>query len=301
MRTYLECISCFFRQALEATRLAGADEAIQKKVLGEVAKLIPNFSLNLPPPEMARDIHRFIKEIITIEDPYIDIKKKNNELALKLYPGLKKKVVNSTDRLLTATELAISGNIIDYGVKNALDVENEIEKYFLEDFSNFYSQKRAVFNYQEFKQDLGKAKKVLYLADNAGEVVFDRILIEELNTDVIYAVRDKPIINDALIEDALVCGIDKYARVISSGCDGPGIILKYCSPEFIDIYNNADLIISKGQGNFETLTEEKRPIYFLFKVKCSVVAKNIGCELGSIVLKKLREGEDYARMQYKTE
>jgi len=130
---------------------------------------------------------------------------------------------------------------------------------------------------------------VLYLADNAGEVVFDRILAEEIpgNKEIIYAVRGKPIINDALIEDALACGIDKRARVVSSGVDAPGTILKYCSDDFLEIFEDAEFIISKGQGNYEALSDINKPIYFLFKVKCPVIARHVGVKLGDIVLKKM--------------
>lgn len=131
-----------------------------------------------------------------------------------------------------------------------------------------------------------EAKTVLYLADNAGEIVFDRVFIEEFcdNRKVIFAVRDKPAINDALMEDAIFCGIDKVAQVVSSGIDAPGTILKYCLDEFLKIFRQADLIISKGQGNFESLSQEKKPIFFLFMVKCPVIAKEIGCKMEDMVL-----------------
>ena len=144
--------------------------------------------------------------------------------------------------------------------------------------------------YQEFKEILEDTKQILYLADNAGEVVFDRILIEELNREVIYVVRDKPVINDALVEDAKFCGIDKIARVISNGSDAPGTILSLCSKEFLSLYETAELIISKGQGNFEGLAgEDNTPIFFLFKVKCPVIGNDIGCQIGDIILKYNRK------------
>jgi len=128
----------------------------------------------------------------------------------------------------------------------------------------------------------------MYLADNAGEVVFDRLLIEELveelGKQVNYVVRDKPVINDALIEDALFFGINRTAKVISSGSDAPGTLLKYCSPEFIRLYQKAELIISKGQGNYEALSGEDRPIFFLFRVKCPVIAEDVGCNVGDMIL-----------------
>ena len=286
MKTHLSCIPCFFKQALEAARLAGADEITQKKVLDELARSLGDFSLDHCPPRMGKIIYGLVRKITGRADPFKEIKDKSNRFALALYPDLKKKVEDSDDRLLAAVELAIAGNIIDYGVKNSLEVEKEVEKFLKQDFDLGAKSDKARFDYQQFRGALASVKSVLYLADNAGEVVFDRVLIEEMHKEVIYAVKDKPIINDALTEDAYACGIQKIARVISSGSDAPGTILDLCSEEFLKIYNQAELIISKGQGNFEALNKEDRPIFFLFKVKCPVLAEEIDCKLGSIVLWK---------------
>ncbi len=290
MKTHLDCIPCFFKQALEATRAAGGDETAQKKILDEISRIIPEFPLESSPPEMATIVYRLVREITGITDPFKEVKEKSNRLALDIYPELKRKVALSEDKLLTALHLAIAGNIIDYGVKNSLDVEHEIEKCLNEDFNINSVSDEDIFDYQEFKDAFSKAKSIVYIADNAGEVVFDRVLIEELNNnssdkEIIYAVRGKPVINDALYEDACQCGVDKIVRVISSGMDAPGTIIKSCSDEFIKLYENASMIISKGQGNFETLSGEDKPIFFLFKVKCPIVAKEVGCELGSVILK----------------
>jgi len=278
MRTYLDCIPCFFEQALKAARLAGADENVQKRILDSLASEVPDFPLSSSPPEMGRIVYKLVREITGEEDPFKRIKDEYNKIALNLYPDLKEKVAHSKDRLLAAIRLALVGNVIDFGVDKPFDLEREIEDAFRRDF--------AVFNYQEFKELLENTKQILYLADNAGEVVFDRVLIEELNREVIYVVRDKPVINDALIEDAKFCGIDKIARVISNGSDAPGTILSLCSKEFLSLYETAELIISKGQGNFEGLAgEDKTPIFFLFKVKCPVIGNDIGCQIGDIILK----------------
>ncbi len=287
MKTYLDCIPCFLKQALDAGKLAGADEITQKAIIDEVSRAIADFPLDSTPPAMARIIYGIIKEKTQKFDPFEQIKDKSNKLALALYPELKEKIKRAKDKLLTAVEIAIAGNVIDYGVKSSLNIEKELDKLFKE---NFKKADKKIFDYAHFKKDVKKAKKILYIADNAGEVVFDRILIEQLNKfgkKVIYAVRSKPAINDALMEDAITCGINKIARVIPSGSDAPGTILRYCTGEFLKLYRNAKLIISKGQGNYETLSEAKRPIYFLFKAKCPVVAGHIGCKLASTVLKKL--------------
>ncbi len=258
--------------------MAGADEDVQKKILDNLAAEVPNFPLSSSPPEMGRIVYRLVREITSEEDPFKKVKDKYNKIALNIYPDLKDKVAHSKDRLLTAIRLAVAGNIIDFGVDNPFVLEKEIEDVFRKDF--------AIFDYQEFKETLKNAKQILYLADNAGEVVFDRILIEELNKEVIYVVKDKPVINDALAEDAQFCGIDKIAEVVSNGSDAPGTILSLCSEAFLSLYETAKLIISKGQGNFEGLVgRSKAPIFFLFKVKCPVIANDVGCRVNDIVLK----------------
>ena len=274
------------------TRITGVDEATQKRVLNEVSKLIPGFPLDASPPKMGREIFRIVKGITGKDDPFRKIKQKSNKLVLDIYPKLKEEIRSSDDKLLTAVELAIAGNVIDYGVKNSLDVDKEIEKILAGDFVGVEKSSKKSFDYQEFKDALNNAESVLYLGDNAGEIVFDKLLIEELSnilpdTKITYVVRDKPVINDVLMEDAVSCGLDKIVDVISSGCDAPGTILDICSKEFLELYESAELIISKGQGNFETLADEKRPIFFLFKVKCPVIANHTGFNLGDIVLKKI--------------
>ena len=277
MRTYLDCIPCFFAQALKAARIAGADENMQKKILEEVSKLVPEFPLESTPPEMGRIVYQLVNKLTGNNDPFKEIKKSSNQLILNLYPKLKMTVENSKDRVLTATRLAIAGNIIDYGALTSFDIEEEV--------ANCLKSNFAVFDYSEFKQALNNAETILYLGDNAGEIVFDKLLIEELGKELIYVVRNKPIINDVLIEDAYDCGIDKIAKVISNGSDAPGTVLNLCSKEFLETYHKAPLIISKGQGNFETLSEERAPIFFLLKVKCPVIAKDIGCKVNDMILK----------------
>ena len=284
MKTYLECIPCFFKQALEASKLSKADETTQKKVLDELSRLIPEIRLSSTPPEMGRIIYQLVRKITGERDPFKEIKEKSNKQSLELYPDLKAKIRNSNDRLLTAVRLAIAGNVIDYGAQSHFVIEEEIENCLRGDF--------AIFDYGDFKETLDEADRILYLADNAGEVVFDKILIEEIKElssprgrRIFYVVRDKPVINDALAEDARACGVEEVAEVVSSGSDAPGTILGLCSQEFLELYENARMIISKGQGNFEALSGQDKPIFFLLKAKCPVIAKDIGCSSGDMVLK----------------
>ena len=285
MKTYLDCIPCFVTQAIEMARLVTGDEIIHKRIMDDVTRLIPDFALGSTPPEMARMIHKIMEKRMGEVDFYKEIKRQSNDMALELYPRLKEKVRSSHNRLLTAVEIAIAGNVIDYASKNTLNIKEEVDRIFGADFNNIG---KRVFDYESFARDLNSSQTVLYLADNAGEVVFDRVLLEEFPADkrVVYAVRGKPVLNDALVEDAEFCGIDGSAEIMSSGVDAPGMLLKYCSEEFVRLFNQADMIISKGQGNYEALSAEIEKVYFLFRAKCPVVARHAHVPVGDIVLMK---------------
>ena len=277
MKTYLDCLPCFMSQALRAARIATDDEKKIKKVLDEVGMMLKDIPLESTPPESGRMVYRKVSEITGNSDPYKEIKSESTKKALSLYPSLKSQVEKSNDRLLTAIRVAIAGNVIDFGANRDFDLRKEIKEIIDKDF--------AICDYGAFKECLDKAHEILYIGDNAGECVFDRILIEEIKKPVIYVVRDVPVINDATYEDAAQAGLDKSAIILSSGTDAPGTVLKTSSAEFKEVYNNSRFIISKGQGNYEVLSNEKRPIFFLLKVKCQVIARDIGVDEGDILLK----------------
>ena len=277
MQTYLDCIPCFFDQALRAGRIATDDEKKIKRLLDEIGMMLKDIPLESTPPETARLIYRKVREITGKYDPYKEIKNESTSKALALYPALKKKVEASNDKLLTAIRIAIAGNVIDFGANRNFNIEEELDDIFKRDF--------AILDYDEFRNSLNETHEILYIGDNAGECVFDKILIEEMKKPVIYIVRDMPVINDAIYEDAVQAGIDKVATILSSGTDAPGTIVSTCSPEFKQIYNRSTFIISKGQGNYEALSSEKRPIFFLLKTKCRVIANHIGSNEGDFVLK----------------
>ncbi len=278
MKTYLECIPCFLRQSLDAAKLAGADKKTQKIILDEVAKILPDFKLDVSPPEIAKTVYGIVDKYTGGVDAYRKIKEKSNFMAMELYPHLKKRIEGSENILLNAVRLAVAGNVIDYGVPYSFDIEKEIDECLQKDF--------AVFDFQDFENEVNEAEKILYILDNAGEIVFDKILVEELKSNVICVVREKPIINDVTMEDAVQVGLDKVTKVISSGSDIPGTVPEKCAEEFLEYFNKADLVISKGQGNFETLADEKKPIFFIFKAKCPVIAEHVGCRVGDIILKR---------------
>ncbi len=277
MKTYLDCFPCFLDQALRAARIATSDEKKVKEVLDEVGMMLKDIPLESSPPESGRLVYRKVSEITGNKDPYKEIKNQSTEKTLSLYPFLKDQVQKSHDPLITAIRVAIAGNVIDFGPGSSFDIEKDTAITLKKDF--------VICDYDKFKDCLNKTDEILYLGDNAGECVFDKILIEVMNKPTLYVVRNTPVINDATHEDAVNAGIDKVARIFSSGTDAPGTVLETCSPEFKDIYKNSKFIISKGQGNYEALSDEKCPIFFLLKIKCHVIANDIGVEKGDIILK----------------
>ena len=281
MRIYLDCISCFVRQALDAARLATDDEQIHKNVVDQVLRLAADLDMSQSPPVIGQQIHRLIRSLVGSNDPYYRVKKQFNSLALKLYHDLINQIISSNDQLETAVRLAIAGNVIDFGVKSSLS-ELEVKKTINDSLSGYLNPEQV----QNFKNAVIEAEKILYLADNAGEIVFDHLLIEQLPIEKItVVVKGSPVINDATIEDANVVGLDRIVEVIDNGSDGPGTILETCSQGFLDRFEKADLIIAKGQGNYETLSGIDKNIFFLLKAKCPVIAKDIGCKVGEMILR----------------
>lgn len=277
MKTYLDCIPCFMEQALRAGRAATDNERLIKVLLDNIGAMIKEFSLNSTPPEMANIIYREIRKITGVNDPYKSVKKENITEALSLYPELKRIVQKSDNKLLTAIRIAIAGNVIDLGINKKFDIAVDVKQIIEQDF--------AVLDFTKFTKQLNKAKSILYLGDNAGESVFDKILIEQLDKPVTYVVRDRPVINDVTIQDAIASGLGEVAEIISSGSAAPATILSLCNKEFLSLYNKAELIISKGQGNYEGLSDSEKPIFFLLKAKCPVIANDLNVKEDDIVLK----------------
>ena len=282
MRIFLDCIPCFVRQALDSTRLATDDEQIHEQVVREVLRLAADLDMSQSPPAIGQKIHRLIRELIGNNDPYHQIKEQFNNLALKLYPELEKLVKTSGNPFVIAIRLAIAGNIIDFGVKTSL-AESDVEQTIKQSLNGHFDDTQI----QEFKDAVTEAEKILYLVDNAGEIFFDRLLIKQLPAQrVTVVVKGGPVINDATTEDAEIAGLTNIVEVIDNGSDGPGTILETCSQTFLDRFEVADLIIAKGQGNYETLSDTNKNIFFILKAKCPVIARDLGCEVGEMILKK---------------
>jgi damage-control phosphatase, subfamily I len=278
MKAYLDCYPCFVRQAIDTARLTRKSRLGTKRILDAACRRLVNLSFEVSPPEISREIYRVIRRVSGVDDPYRGLKRRSIENALRLVPVLRRMIARSPDRLIAAARIAVAGNVMDFGVDARFDLKKEV--------ASVLSTPFAIDDAREFRRAALRAGKILYLADNAGESVLDRLLIEELGKPVIYAVRENPIINDVTPEDALASGISEVAEIMSSGCTAPGTILSDCSKSFMNVYRNADLIISKGQGNYECLSGERRPIYFLLKAKCSVIARDLGVGLGDFVISR---------------
>jgi len=274
---------CFITQALNTVRRFGGDTEAEERTLRAVLQVLAAADYSLPPPRIAPAVYSAIYRSLDSEDPYARIKRETNRHVLELLPGLDRRVRASADPFAAAVRLALAGNIIDFGAGRDFDLEATIDRVL--------RQGPVVDHTDLLRQRLGAARRVLYLADNAGEVVLDRLLLEHLHqrprdTRIVVAVRGGPTINDATLEDARTAGLDRLdLELIEPGVTLPGIDLAGSSPAFLTHFAQADLIISKGQGNFETLHDVPaaagRPIFFLFMVKCEVVARLTGLAVGS--------------------
>ncbi len=279
MKTTLDCVPCLIRQAIEASRLVALEPCLQECFVRDVLRWASEMDLDGPPPQLAQRIQRHLRELSRVEDPYRALKDQQNHLVLGLLPELQARLNAAPDPLGLAVRLAIAGNVIDLGVKVDLEeseVRQALEAALTETF---------VGDLEAFRQALAEARSILYLADNAGEIALDRLLIAQIGPDrVTLAVRGGPVLNDATRSDAQAVGLEGWVRLIDNGSDAPGTLLEDCSKAFRDQFRRADLILAKGQGNFETLSLAKGNLFFLFKAKCAVIADHAGVPLGAQVL-----------------
>lgn len=280
MKTHIECFPCFLRQTVIALKQLYGQKDIRQEIVRDVLAIMQEADMNKPPAYTTTLIHRAIRNRLGL-DPFKKIKHDYNTIAMGLYPGLKEKVRSSHDPLWTAARLAISGNIIDFGIFTSIDIDASV--------ANALKETIAVDDYDSFRKAICETETVLYLLDNSGEIVFDKLLIEELvrmGKKVKAVVKGSPVLNDATMEDAFQTRLTELCEVVHNGSDAIGTILEWTSPEFQAHFNNSDLIVSKGQGNFETIEGTEKRTYFLFQSKCDVVSKDLGLSPGSMLLKK---------------
>jgi damage-control phosphatase, subfamily I len=279
MKTWLDCVPCFLRQSIEAARSASEDVLVHERIVRDVLEILSDLDFARTPPVVVQAIHRRIRELTGVEDPYEAAKTRFNRLAMDALPALTELVRAAGDPLLAAARCAVAANAIDTGAASSLgeaDVRAALQGL---------PEQSAHGNWLGFAKAASRARRILYLADNAGELAVDRLVVQALGAKrVTVVVRGGAVLNDATRADAREVGMDDLAEVIDNGSDAPGTVLEDCSEAFRERFASADLIIAKGQGNFETLSDSKRTIAFWFKVKCPLVAHETGLPVGTHAL-----------------
>ena len=278
MKTSLDCIPCFVRQATDAVRIWAVSEDERARLVRRILQWIAKIDLDQSPPAISQIINRQVRGLLVMADPYRAAKDAHNALAEALIPSIRRRIAASFDPLTMAVRYAITGNIIDLGAKNGIGYGEIYEELKSAPLQPIFGDMEA------FKKACGQAQTILYLTDNAGEIFFDRLLIEKLpGAKITLAVRGAPIINDATRTDALAANLEDLVEIIDNGSDAPRTILNDCSAEFRRHFDEADMVIAKGQGNFESLSDEPRNIFFLFRTKCPVISLHSGFSVGSYV------------------
>jgi uncharacterized protein with ATP-grasp and redox domains len=275
------CVECIINQSKRVAEVLELDEKIAQQLVDTATQMSHHFSFTQSPPEVATPVYAALAKIVNKEDLYDEAKKKSMQKALSFVPTLKEKIATSNDKFLTALKIAIAGNVMDLAAEVSFDLEKELDKIF--------HTPLARDDAQELYTKLQNASKVVVLGDNTGEHVFDKLFIQTLQTlfpqiTFYYFVRSQPIINDVTPKEAQAIDFAATCTVIDSGVDTPGFVYSRASEEAKELFDTADVVISKGMGNYECLSpSHKSPIAFLLKVKCNVVANYIGQEVGDMV------------------
>ena len=272
------CFFCFTRAFEKLLEKENISNEAKKSFTLDMVDLYQKNQDRLISPEFARELHILLRGYTHNHDPYKEAKKKYNDLALKMWPDLNKLILKSKDPFDTALRLALAGNIIDFAASDTFNLQATIDRSLTALF--------AIDHSGRLKNALEKAKTVLYLGDNAGEIVLDKLFIKTIkHPNLIYVVRGAPVINDATIEDAEYIGMSNIARVISNEYDAPSTILHKSGKTFQRWFKEADLIISKGQGNLEGLIPlNDDRLFFLLMVKCDVIAEFLNVKKESFVV-----------------
>ena len=277
MKITFECIPCLIGHAIHVAKMVSDDDEVRYDIIRKTLAQAGDIDLSLTPPEQARLIHQVIKTASGVEDPYAEEKDSSTEFALKLMPVVREKIANSKNPFETIVRLVIAGNIIDYGAIRDFDLDTAQKRIF-----EVFDMDVDLDAIRLLEKEMDKAKKIFYMADNCGEAVFDRLLIERYRDKITLGVRGGPILNDLTEREIKESELD-IVPYVHTGDMTPGVSLRHSSAEFLDEMRSSDLVIAKGQGNYETLNEYDRPIFFLLRVKCQIIADMIGnVELGDL-------------------
>ena len=285
MKISYECGPCFLRQAKEALDLSTDDENLKMEIMSDIFKyLSDNFTENTNSNGTGSRMHKMIIERTGCRDPYYNEKIEGNEIALKYIPEVKR-ILEEDDCLENYVKIAIIGNILDFG---AFTLDDDIEAV----IKDSLKKDLTIKDIEEFENSLETNDRVLYLVDNTGEIVFDKLLLEKIrqyDVDITIAVKSQPILNDACMKEALDAGLDEYGEIVEIGCGTVGYVDSEISDEFREIFNAHNFIISKGMGNYEGLSEidlSDKEVYFLLCSKCNTISRHIGVNLHDMLLFK---------------
>ncbi len=275
-----DCITCIMNQTLKVTKLLQLDDTTSKTLLDETAKILIESSLAMTPPQIAQHTYAKIAEITGIDDPVAKAKEAATKIALNVDTPFVK-------TLHDAVKFAVIGNVIDFGAQQEFDLNEVIRSHF--------HRKFAIDDFEAFEESLKKAESLVYLGDNTGEHIFDRLLIEKIkdayDIDVYYFVRGKPIINDVTVKEAKL--LEDVATIVDTGVPTPGFDLDYANTYAKELFENADIVLSKGMGNYESLYDVcDRTVFYLFIVKCNVVSNAIGQPVGELVFAEHGKSEE---------
>ncbi len=286
MKVYPECLPCFALQALRAANRSTNDESLKWEILIEACRHIATFQQGMKPVEMAEIIYPLVSQKTGVFDPFETVKHETNQHALALYPFFKALVTESDRPIETAMKLAIIGNSVDFGVP-----QNHLKDLKTETLATLH-ESLAIDDTGDFLNLLSQSFSLLLLADNSGEIVLDRLLLETIHSHypdlkITVAARDVPIINDVTLADIKEAGFPSFISAVSSGNRTPGVILEKANKKFLDVYHAADIIVSKGQGNYEGLSDDADDrVFFLLRAKCAIIARHVGVKEGAMIVKK---------------
>lgn len=277
------CVTCILNQVEKTLGVMDIDAVTADKIRAEAQRMSADFSFSHTPPFVAKDVYRMISRFSGNDDPLYAVKQAGIRAATSFLPIIQAKIDQSGDPLFAALKAAVAGNVIDFGAKEQFDLEAEINNVFDTEF--------ARSDYEQLRSDIRHHDDIMILADNSGENVYDKVLMETIKRlypakRLSYVVRGRPIINDITVHEAEQVGAGEVATILDSGVDTPGLDLLRADKAFVKTFKAAPLVIAKGMGNYECLEGSGKSIYFLFKVKCEVVADSIGAAIGSIIFKR---------------
>jgi len=280
-----DCYPCLVRQALQTVRTASPDPSCHARLVQAVCRYLGEADSNQSASHFALPIYALIHAMTGVADPYAELKKGSNALALSMVPMMRQLIDAAPDRLAAALHAAAAGNVIDAGVNHGFDICRDLAAVMELPFGRN--------DLDAFRSRLHPGVNLLYLLDNAGEVVFDRLCIEQLaglGATVTAAVKSGPIINDALAADAHAAGLHEVCTVMETGSADVGVNWKHASPALRRAFDAADLVIAKGHGHFETLDDADHPgLFCLLKAKCNVVADRAGVALGDLIFVRIAD------------